>query len=47
MHAVCDTLVVVVFKIVGRGTTTLSFALTRGDTSPKALKAVRYLIRSA
>jgi hypothetical protein len=38
--------VVLVFKVVGRGTTSLVFALTRGDTSPKAVKAVTHRIRS-
>jgi hypothetical protein len=39
--------VIVVFKIVGHGNTSLVFALTRGDTSPKALKSVIHKIRSA
>jgi CO/xanthine dehydrogenase FAD-binding subunit len=38
--------VVLVFKVVGRGNTSLVFALTRGDASPKALKAVTHKIRS-
>ena len=38
--------VVVVFRIVGRGDTSLVFALTRGDTSAKAVKAVTHEIRS-
>ena len=37
--------VVVVFRVVGRGHTSLHFALTRGDTSPKAVRAVRYDLR--
>jgi hypothetical protein len=41
------TTVVVVFKAVGSGTTSVVFALTRGDTSTKALKAVTYTIHSA
>jgi len=39
--------VVVVFKVVGRGNTSLVFALTRGDTSPKAVRAATYKIHSA
>ena len=39
--------VVLVFRIVGRGTTSLVFAMTRGDASPKAVKAATYRIRSA
>jgi hypothetical protein len=31
--------VVVVFKVVGVGRTSIVFALTRGDTSPKALRS--------
>jgi hypothetical protein len=38
--------VVIVFRVVGRGRTTLVFALTRGDASPKALKAQRVQIRA-
>ena len=38
--------VIVVFKIVGRGNTSLVFALTRGDTSPKALKSATHKIHS-
>jgi hypothetical protein len=38
--------VVVVFKVVGRGKTSLVFALTRGDTSPKAVKAATHKIVS-
>ena len=38
--------VVVVFKVVGRGHTSLVFALTRGDTSTRAVKAIRHRIRS-
>ena len=38
--------VVVVFKVVGRGNTSLVFALTRGDTSAKAVKAVTHKVRS-
>ena len=39
--------VVLVFKVVGRGDTSLVFALTRGDTSPKAVKASTHKIHSA
>ena len=39
--------VVLVYKVVGRGDTTLVFALTRGDTSPVAVKAVTHRIHSA
>ena len=38
--------VVLVFKIVGRGTTSLVFALTRGDTSSIAVKSATYKILS-
>jgi hypothetical protein len=38
--------VVLVFKAVGRGRTTLIFALTRGDTSPKAVQSATHLIRA-
>jgi hypothetical protein len=38
--------VVVVFRVVGRGDTTLIYALTRGDTSAKAVKAVTHTIHS-
>jgi hypothetical protein len=37
--------VVVVFRAAGPGHATIAFALTRGDTSPKALRAVRYSVR--
>ena len=37
--------VVLVFRAVGRGRATLHFALTRGDASPKAVRAVRYDLR--
>jgi hypothetical protein len=39
--------VVLVFRVVGRGDTALVFALTRGDASPKALKAQTHRIHSA
>jgi hypothetical protein len=39
--------VVVVYKVVGRGNTSLVFALTRGDASPKAVKAITHKVRSA
>jgi len=38
--------VVLVFRVVGRGRASLHFALTRGDTSPKAVRAVRYDLRA-
>ena len=41
------TVVVVVFRVVGRGRTTLVFAMTRGDASSKAVKAQRFQIRAA
>jgi len=37
--------VVLVFRVVGRGRAALHFALTRGDASPKAVRAVRYDLR--
>jgi hypothetical protein len=39
--------VVLVFKVISRGNTSLVFALTRGDASPKAVKAVTHKIQSA
>jgi hypothetical protein len=38
--------VVLVFRVVGRGHTALVFALTRGDTSPNALKSATHNIGS-
>jgi hypothetical protein len=38
--------VVVVFKVVGRGKTSIVFAQTRGDASPKALKSSTYRIHA-
>jgi hypothetical protein len=38
--------VVVVFRVIGRGDTSLIFALTRGDTSSKAIKTLRHKIHS-
>ena len=38
--------VVVVFKFVGRGKTSIVFAQTRGDASPKALKSSIYRIQA-
>jgi hypothetical protein len=38
--------VVVVFRVVGRGEASLVFALTRGDSSSKALRAITYRIRA-
>jgi hypothetical protein len=37
--------VVIVFRAIGRGSTRVSFALTRGDTGPSALRATTYSIR--
>ena len=37
--------VVLVFRVVGRRRASLHFALTRGDASPKAVRAVRYDLR--
>jgi hypothetical protein len=37
---------VVVFRVAGRGSATITFALTRGDASSKALKAIVYRVRS-
>ena len=37
--------VVLVFRVVGRVRASLHFALTRGDASPKAVRAVRYDVR--
>ncbi len=39
--------VVLVFKVVGRGDTSLVFALTRGDTSSKAVKSATHKIHVA
>lgn len=39
--------VVLVFKVVGSGNTSLVFALTRGDTSSKAVKAATHRVRAA
>jgi hypothetical protein len=39
--------VVLVFKVVGRGDTSLVFALTRGDASPRAVKAATLRVHSA
>lgn len=39
--------VVLVFKVVGRGDTALVFALTRGDSSPVAVKAITHKVHSA
>ena len=40
------TSVVLVYKVVGRGNTSLVFALTRGDNSPTAVKSSTHKIRS-
>jgi hypothetical protein len=39
--------VVLVFKVGGKGTTSLVFALTRGDASSKAVKSATYRVRAA
>jgi hypothetical protein len=39
--------VVLVFRVVGRGETSLVFALTRGDASREAIKAITQKIRSS
>jgi hypothetical protein len=41
-----DANVVLVFKVISHGKTSLVFALTRGDTSAKALKAATHKILS-
>jgi hypothetical protein len=41
-----DANVVLVFKVIGRGKTALVFALTRGDTSSKAVKAATHTVLS-
>jgi hypothetical protein len=41
-----DTNVVLVFKVVGRGKTSLVFGLTRGDTASKAVKSATHRIVS-
>ena len=39
--------VVLVFKVVGKGNTSLVFALTRGDASSKAVKSATHKIHAA
>jgi CO/xanthine dehydrogenase FAD-binding subunit len=39
--------VVLIFRIVGRGSTALVFGMTRGDTSPTAVQSFTYRIHSA
>lgn len=39
--------VVLVYRVVGRGDTSLVFAQTRGDSSSKAVKAATYRVHSA
>jgi hypothetical protein len=39
--------VVLVFKVVGRGQTSIVFVQTRGDASSKAVESATYKIRSA
>lgn len=38
--------VVLVFRVVGTGQTSITLALTRGDASPRAIQAVRYVVHS-
>lgn len=38
--------VVLVFRVVGTGQTSITLALTRGDASPRAIQAVRYVVQS-
>ncbi len=37
--------VVVVYRVVGTGRTNVVFALTKGDASPKALRAITHAVR--
>ena len=37
--------VVVVFNVSGTGTTSIVFALTKGDSSPKAIRAITTVVR--
>jgi hypothetical protein len=37
--------VVVVFNVSGTGTTSIIFALTKGDSSPKAIRAITTVVR--
>jgi hypothetical protein len=39
--------VVIVFRVVGRGRTSIIYAQTRGDTSSQAVAAARYSIRAS
>jgi hypothetical protein len=39
--------VVLVFRVVGRGDTSLVFGLTRGDSSPRAVKSATHRIHAA
>jgi hypothetical protein len=41
-----DASVVIVYKVIGRGDTALVFALTRGDTSSKAVKSATHKIEA-
>jgi hypothetical protein len=38
--------VVLVFRAVRKGKASITVALTRGDSSPTAIRAVRYVIRT-
>jgi hypothetical protein len=35
----------VIFNVTGTGTASVVFALTKGDTSPKALRAITTVVR--
>jgi hypothetical protein len=37
--------VVIVFSVIGKGSASVVFALTRGDSSPKAVRAVTSKVR--
>jgi hypothetical protein len=41
------TNVVLVFRVVGRGDTSIAFGLTRGDASPKAVQSYTYKIHAS
>jgi hypothetical protein len=41
-----DANAIVVFKVLSRGKTSLVFALTRGDTSSKAVKSATHMVIS-
>lgn len=41
------TSVVIVYRVVGAGSTTLAFGLTRGESSPKAVAAHTYRVKAS